>query len=446
MALAPTCPLGLEGLAAEGRVPDGAPSRGGGRQSLRNVDQAAARRQALEKALPTPHAGRRHLRRLGDAEDGADGGAGGGRPTGGLRASSRAGRRREGGPGRRAAEAGRRPNARGGDRPHVARAHPPGPCRTERLRGGRRFRPLSRVAAPFSAAPGFRAAALERLGRIYQFVSIRTDVYAYSRLKRRPWVRFLRHRDAAPADGPGDPGGLVECLAGALDGARVTGQEALSGAQTTHYRARLDLERAAQRLPTGARWRVLQYRNGEEALLPADVWLDGEGRLRRTRLSESVRSGTARTVRRRFRPLRVRNRGTDQASRPAMVALVDHSGEARPAPSDGAIENGCHVPCKRQPGVRIPSPAPRGAQDAPPAPVDQASLRRLPGGRRAQVTPPDTSTRRRGPQYTHTSHGLLASVTDPGSSPGRRSGRGGKCRERNGPRVKVAHDGAAWPP
>jgi len=142
-------------------------------------------------------------------------------------------------------------------------------CREWQLR----FRPRP----DFAPTPD---AALERLGRIYQFVSIRTDVYAYSRLKGRPWARCLRHRDAAPADGPGDPEGLVECLAGALDEVRVIGQEALLGAQATQYRAML-LERAAQRLPTGARWRVLQHRNGEQALLPADVWLDGEGRLRR---------------------------------------------------------------------------------------------------------------------------------------------------------------------
>jgi hypothetical protein len=85
--------------------------------------------------------------------------------------------------------------------------------------------------------------------------------------------------------GQSDPSAAFGYLRGVKD-AQLVGSEEIGGVQTTHYSGTLDLDDAAKRLP--ARLQA-QYRAAIQKLkgalssvtMPFDVWIDGDGRLRR---------------------------------------------------------------------------------------------------------------------------------------------------------------------
>src|SRR3954447_14275829 len=87
-----------------------------------------------------------------------------------------------------------------------------------------------------------------------------------------------------------DPSQQLDQLRGAGQVKRV-GTEKIRGAQTTHYRAKIDLRKAAEKAPAAQRDAA---RRGIERLiklegtstLPVDVWLDDQGRLRRERVTQ----------------------------------------------------------------------------------------------------------------------------------------------------------------
>jgi hypothetical protein len=69
-------------------------------------------------------------------------------------------------------------------------------------------------------------------------------------------------------------------LCGAVSG----GQRSVRGASTTHYRVVLDLNRAGASLPPEQRPAIDELvRSLGTSTLPADVWLDESGRVRRRR-------------------------------------------------------------------------------------------------------------------------------------------------------------------
>lgn len=89
-----------------------------------------------------------------------------------------------------------------------------------------------------------------------------------------------------------DPSQQLDQLRGAGEVKRV-GDEKVRGAQTTHYRAKIDLRRAADKAP--AAQRAAAKRSVERLIklqgtstLPVDVWLDGQGRLRRERVTQKI--------------------------------------------------------------------------------------------------------------------------------------------------------------
>jgi hypothetical protein len=87
----------------------------------------------------------------------------------------------------------------------------------------------------------------------------------------------------------GDPSQTLEYLRGASDDFREVGAETVRGVATTHYRGTVDLEKVAAQAPAGA---AETYRRAIEAsgrsTLPMDVWIDGEGLLRRMRFEQPI--------------------------------------------------------------------------------------------------------------------------------------------------------------
>ncbi len=84
-----------------------------------------------------------------------------------------------------------------------------------------------------------------------------------------------------------DPSQALEFLKGAADDMKKVGSEKVRGADTTHYRGALDLQKAAAGAP--ALNTVVSALGA--ATVPTDVWIDGEGRMRKMILT--VPSGKA---------------------------------------------------------------------------------------------------------------------------------------------------------
>jgi hypothetical protein len=83
-----------------------------------------------------------------------------------------------------------------------------------------------------------------------------------------------------------DPSQTLAYLRGASDNVTRVGTEDVRGTQTTHYRAVLDLNRAAAASPSAREAIKSAVNQLGTSKQPADVWIDPQGRLRR--LSYSV--------------------------------------------------------------------------------------------------------------------------------------------------------------
>jgi hypothetical protein len=88
----------------------------------------------------------------------------------------------------------------------------------------------------------------------------------------------------------------LEYLQGVSSDARVEGHETLRGANTTRYAATLDLGRALTRIHDSARRAIVQHALDQFGIakLPARVWIDDAGRLRKLTLSMDLSGAAAR--------------------------------------------------------------------------------------------------------------------------------------------------------
>ena len=109
-----------------------------------------------------------------------------------------------------------------------------------------------------------------------------------------PWLRMdldemMREQYGASfsqmqGNAPSDPSQQLAYLRGVSDSVEEVGEEEVRGEPTTHYRATVDLEKAAeeQDLPEESRRAQEQMtRQLGTTELPMDVWIDGEGLVRR---------------------------------------------------------------------------------------------------------------------------------------------------------------------
>jgi hypothetical protein len=106
----------------------------------------------------------------------------------------------------------------------------------------------------------------------------------------KPWLKMdLSQYATSPILGGGasDPTSTLQYLRGAGDVTEV-GKEELRGVATTHYHAEIDLVKAMAKVPAADRDRA---EAGVKALgrsLPMDVWIDAEGRVRKTSLDMTM--------------------------------------------------------------------------------------------------------------------------------------------------------------
>jgi hypothetical protein len=86
-----------------------------------------------------------------------------------------------------------------------------------------------------------------------------------------------------------NPGDMLQALK-AVGSSRVVGRENIRGAATTHYRADIDLSKAAERIPDKATVDALKQDFAASGLdsIPIDVWVDDSKRVRREQFEMSA--------------------------------------------------------------------------------------------------------------------------------------------------------------
>jgi hypothetical protein len=91
------------------------------------------------------------------------------------------------------------------------------------------------------------------------------------------------------ADAPTDPSTILGFLRGAGDQVNTIGPETVDGTPTTHYTVLINLDKAAagQNTQTQNAVHVLEQQLGTHTL-PAQLWLDSEGRLRKIAMRETL--------------------------------------------------------------------------------------------------------------------------------------------------------------
>jgi hypothetical protein len=80
----------------------------------------------------------------------------------------------------------------------------------------------------------------------------------------------------------GNPADMLKALEGVGD-SRLVGAESIGGTETKHYRADLDLNKAADRMPDKKSAEAVRqlFQSSGVTTMPVDVWVDGAGRVRR---------------------------------------------------------------------------------------------------------------------------------------------------------------------
>jgi hypothetical protein len=88
-----------------------------------------------------------------------------------------------------------------------------------------------------------------------------------------------------------DPTQALALLKGVSSNIKEVGREQVRGADTTHYKATIDLRKAAEQQGAVANKQLEKLLEQAEARsLPADVWVDDEGRLRKMRYALKLRA------------------------------------------------------------------------------------------------------------------------------------------------------------
>ena len=117
----------------------------------------------------------------------------------------------------------------------------------------------------------------------------------------KPWISIPLDRLGGSAAGSfaalgglsGNPAQQLGYLQGVRDDARVIGPEPVDGTPTTHYAGVIDLDRTPAAADPATRPQVDQLKGRlGGSTVPVDVWVDGQGRLRRVTESPAGSSTT----------------------------------------------------------------------------------------------------------------------------------------------------------
>ena len=133
-------------------------------------------------------------------------------------------------------------------------------------------------------------------------VYMRSSLFAGEPHSKGPWVKldFARierehgvNVNALANTGGNDPSEMLSTLAGESDSITTVGHATVRGVDTTHYRAVIDLSKVAASAPPALRAAARRSEARLEALLgkhlmPVDVWIGADGRVRRVAYRTSV--------------------------------------------------------------------------------------------------------------------------------------------------------------
>lgn len=107
----------------------------------------------------------------------------------------------------------------------------------------------------------------------------------------KPWVKFTKGQTGGSSFSTGsfftDSCDVSEVLAGVIGDVEKVGTENVNGAKTTHFRAKVDIVKAAEAAGAGESaqgWKELVQSTGTKDVT-VDVWLDGDGFMRRLSFS-----------------------------------------------------------------------------------------------------------------------------------------------------------------
>jgi hypothetical protein len=122
-----------------------------------------------------------------------------------------------------------------------------------------------------------------------------TDYVAYKIGAKIYWVKEPSERGGGDPfallmpvpGGASDPSDVFAMILRASRKLENLGSEEVRGDEATHYRASVDVEKLADEVPAAQRDEYVKEARGEEPL-PVDVWVDGEGRLRRVSIREEI--------------------------------------------------------------------------------------------------------------------------------------------------------------
>ena len=110
----------------------------------------------------------------------------------------------------------------------------------------------------------------------------------------KPWVKAdLSTVEGLAGAQVGVPGlgsgfqfsGILDWLGGVSGSVSTVGSETIHGDATTHYRAEVDLTKAAASAPAARQAELQQAAIAAGQTIPVDIWLDGQGRLRQMTVS-----------------------------------------------------------------------------------------------------------------------------------------------------------------
>lgn len=115
----------------------------------------------------------------------------------------------------------------------------------------------------------------------------------------KPWISLDLAKMSQQGDGslqqlmsdtPTDPSTVLGYLRGAGAQATNVGQDTVDGVSTTHYHVVIDLDKAAAGQDAKGQQAIqaLEQEIGSHTL-PADIWLDDQGRLRKVTMQETLR-------------------------------------------------------------------------------------------------------------------------------------------------------------
>lgn len=101
--------------------------------------------------------------------------------------------------------------------------------------------------------------------------------------KESKWKKYDENDGGVGSDTLGNvrPDPALEILAGLTGKAKKVGEERIGGTKTTHFRAKADLKRAVERSEADAKDALQVRLENTEGDADIDMWLDGDGRVRR---------------------------------------------------------------------------------------------------------------------------------------------------------------------